>query len=155
MKEEPAGFCFMAGPHEARNSYVMDQLRAFNQARSPAPGAEAPAPPPAVPIEIYVLDSEQTVIGGLIGRTHSIPYWLEISVLWVHEASRGQGLGRQLVQQAEQEAAQRDCRYARLATSDFQAPGFYEKLGYVRYGVLENCPPGVTVHYFQKDLTRS
>ena len=99
------------------------------------------------------LDQEQTVVGGLIGRTHSIPEWLEVSVVWVDEAWRGRGLGRELMMRAEQEARRRSCRYARLATSDFQAPDFYRKLGYALYGTLENCPRGVTVYYFRKDLT--
>jgi len=49
-------------------------------------------------------------------------------------------------------ASQRGCRYARLATSDYQAPEFYPKLGYTRYGALANCPPGETVSYFWKPL---
>lgn len=44
------------------------------------------------------------------------------------------------------------CRYARLATSDYQAPAFYRKLGYQLYGQLENCPAGETVYYFYKEL---
>ena len=56
--------------------------------------------------------------------------------------------------QAEQEARRRGCRYARLATGNYQAPDFYPKLGYVLYGTLENCPAGVTVYYFYKELTR-
>ncbi len=53
---------------------------------------------------------------------------------------------------AEMEAVARGCQYARLATSDYQAPGFYAKLGYAQNGMLENCPPGETVYYFWKRL---
>ena len=71
----------------------------------------------------------------------------------MEEAWRGQGFrGGGFVQQAEQEVMARGCRYARLATSDYQAPGFYEKMGYTVYGKLDNCPPGITNYYFSKAL---
>jgi ribosomal protein S18 acetylase RimI-like enzyme len=44
------------------------------------------------------------------------------------------------------------CRYARLATGNYQAPAFYQKLGYTLYGTLEHCPPGETAFYFWKLL---
>ncbi|HUY77275.1 MAG TPA: GNAT family N-acetyltransferase [Ktedonobacterales bacterium] len=90
--------------------------------------------------------------GGLVGRTHAIAQWLEVSVVWVDEQARGQGMGRWLMAEAEREAIGRGCQFARLATSNFQAPGFYEKLGYALYGRLENCPPGETIFYFWKAL---
>lgn len=56
------------------------------------------------------------------------------------------------MRQAEQAAVAQGCRYARLATSHYQAPGFYAKLGYIQYGYLENCPPGEHLAYFWKPL---
>jgi GNAT superfamily N-acetyltransferase len=56
------------------------------------------------------------------------------------------------MERAEREALRRGCHYARLATGNFQAPVFYQKLGYTLYGTLENCPPGETVFYFWKKL---
>lgn len=53
---------------------------------------------------------------------------------------------------AEQEALRRGCHYARLATSDYQAPEFYPKLGFILYGQLAYCPPGESVTYFWKPL---
>lgn len=134
---------------EQRENYVTDQLVAFNLANSTALPIEQYEP---LPLHIYVLDRAGTILGGLIGRTHSIPMWLEISVIWVDERLRQKGIGRQLMERAEQEARQRGCRYARLATSDYQAPQFYERLGYKLYGTLENCPPGETVYYYWKEL---
>ena len=83
---------------------------------------------------------------------NSIPKWLEISVLWIEESTRGHGVGRRLMEEAEREGRQRGCRYARLVTSNFQAPEFYRKLGYIAYGTLENCPPGETNFYLWKEL---
>ena len=150
---EETRFSFAYDVDQRRNEYVMEQLKAYNMAHTVSLIAGLDELPVAAPLEIYVLDNTGAVVGGLIGRTHSIREWLEISILWVEEALRGQGLGR-LVQQAEQEAMARGCRYARLATSDFQAPGFYEKMGYTVYGKLDNCPPGTTNYYFNKTLVK-
>jgi len=43
---------------------------------------------------------------------------------------------------------------ARLTTFDFQASGFYERLGYVSYGRLDGYPTDHTVHYLRKDLVK-
>ncbi len=38
----------------------------------------------------------------------------------------------------------------RLETWDFQAKGFYEKLGYNMYASIEDCPPGTINYFFKK-----
>lgn len=106
------------------------------------------------PLHIFVFDKDGVMIGGLTGRTNALHTWLEISVIWVKAEWRGQGIGQALMQQAEVEAHKRGCRYARLATSHYQAPGFYEKLGYLLYGKLENCPPGEIGFYYYKCLQK-
>lgn len=132
-----------------REEYLTSQLIAFNQKHSTALPIEQVDP---LPLQISLLDPTGTVLGGLVGRTHTIPQWLEISIIWIDESLRRSGLGRRLMEEAEREARQRGCHYARVTTSDFQAPGFYRKLGYILYGTLENCPPGETVFYFWKKL---
>lgn len=87
------------------------------------------------------------------GRTHAIPEWLEISVLWVDEALRRHGIGRQLMHMAETQARQRERRFAKLSTASYQAPGFYQKLGYRLYGTLEDFPRGDTAYYYWKALS--
>ena len=99
--------------------------------------------------ELYVLarrDGE--LIGGLLGSTHW--NWLFISHLWLAESARRSGVGRQLIEAAEQEAARRGCAHVHCDTFDFQALGFYQKLGFEIFGQLENYPPGHTRYYLQK-----
>lgn len=43
---------------------------------------------------------------------------------------------------AEVEALARGCTQVVLATHSFQAPGFYERLGYVRKYAIEDRPRG-------------
>lgn len=65
-----------------------------------------------------------------------------IDHLWVHASQRGHGLGRVLLQAAEAEAARRGCGQVILSTHTFQAPAFYEKMGYERQAVIPGHPKG-------------
>ncbi len=150
--ENQEQYIFDQSVSEQREDFITNQLIAFNEAHSTAFAAELYEPQP---LHIYVLDRAGNVVAGLVGRTHSLPSWLEVSIIWTDERARRQGLGRQLMERAENEARQHGCRYARAATSNYQAPGFYRKLGYQLYGTLENCPPGETVFYFWKELTEA
>lgn len=80
------------------------------------------------------------VIAGFNGHT-----WggcCELSYVWVHEQYRGRGLGTLLLRAAESEALARGCVRLVLASHDFQAPGFYERLGYERKYAVEGRPSG-------------
>jgi ribosomal protein S18 acetylase RimI-like enzyme len=136
---------------DVHEDYVTAKLVEFNKPYA-SPLWQNP-PHPRAPLQVYVTNADDVVIGGLIGRTHAIPEWLEISVIWVDEAMRGRGIGRKLMQLAETQARQRGCRFARLTTSQYQAPGFYQKLGYILYGTLANVPRGETDYFFWKELT--
>jgi hypothetical protein len=37
-------------------------------------------------------------------------------------------------------------------TYGFQAPGFYERMGYAEFGRLEDFPPGSARHFLWKSL---
>jgi GNAT superfamily N-acetyltransferase len=130
--------------NEAYEEQITNNLVQFNNLHL--------APSMAVPLHIYAFDKTNALVGGLIGKTLEAWNWFEIGVVWVHDAARGQGLGRQLMTQAEAEAHKRGCGYARLSTWDFQARGFYETLGYSLYAQLDDYPPGHTVYSFWKAL---
>ena len=102
------------------------------------------------PLFITLRDEENAIAGGLGART----WWggLEIQYLWVSDACQGGGFGRQLMLRAEKEAIARGCHMAYVDTFDFQAKGFYEKLGYREYGHLGNYAHKHTRYYLAKDL---
>ena len=77
---------------------------------------------------------------------------MEIKTLWVDEFLRKQGWGVQLMQAAEKEAVKRGCNFAYTNTFSWQAPGFYEKIGYILYGKLEGLPEGNNLSYFCKKI---
>ena len=102
------------------------------------------------PLNIYVEDDSGELMAGLVGETFG--NWLEIEYLFVKEDIRGQGIGSQLLQQAESEAKKRNCRFAFVNTYQFQAPAFYQKYGYKEVFTLKDYPYTGQRHYYQKDL---
>lgn len=108
---------------------------------------------PAIPrvLVIPIRNDDERVIGGLWGV--SLFRWLQIEMLFVPEPMRGRGVGSALMAAAETAAKERDCLGINLDTLSFQAGRFYEKLGYSRFGMLDDCPPGYQRLFFQKRLT--
>lgn len=102
------------------------------------------------PLAVLLRDADGQVVGGLWGRTAY--RWLFTELLFVPQSLRGQGLGRSLLAQAEQEASTRGCVGAWLDTFEFQARGFYERLGYAVFGEIGDYPPGFARYYLSKRL---
>lgn len=94
-----------------------------------------------------------STIGGLWGR--SVYDWLYVELLAVPEDLRGQGVGSTLMRQAETIAIERGCVGVWLDTYGFQARGFYEKLGYEVFGVLDDHPRGSQRFFLRKLLASS
>ncbi len=101
------------------------------------------------PLIISIDDSTGTVVGGLWAQTAYD--WLFVQLLFVPDILRGRGLGSELMQRAEEEARRRGCHSAWLDTFQFQARGFYERLGYDCFGELPNYPVGPR-HFMKKSL---
>ena len=92
------------------------------------------------PLAILLKRDDGTLRAGLSG--HSWGGCCSIKLLWVADGERGSGLGRRLMAAAEAEAARRGCRQILLSTHSFQAPGFYEKLGYHCLARIPDDPRG-------------
>jgi GNAT superfamily N-acetyltransferase len=101
-------------------------------------------------LTILLRDANNQLAGGLLGGTYW--RWLHIDILWLRQDLRQQGYGSRLLQTAEQEAIQRDCRHAHLETHEFQALPFYQKHGYVVFGELADLPPGHVKYFLKKDF---
>jgi GNAT superfamily N-acetyltransferase len=104
-------------------------------------------------LALTVRDDADQIAAGIYGWTWA--GWLEIRYLWVREDRRGQGLGRELLRAAEQEAIARGSRYALLDSYSFQAPGFYQKFGYQVFGKLTDFPGPHQRYYLWKQLIGS
>jgi GNAT superfamily N-acetyltransferase len=104
-------------------------------------------------LAVVVRDKSGAVVGGLWGATGY--GWLFTQYLVVPDTMRGQGIGTQIMQLAEQEAADRGCHSAWLDTLEFQARAFYERIGYVCFSELPNCPTGFSRFFMRKALVPS
>jgi GNAT superfamily N-acetyltransferase len=121
---------------------LVEPLRAFNQSQA--------GPSNYRPLVIALRDESGSVRGGVWGYT---AYgWLFVQFLVVPEQARGTGIGRRLMALAESEAVARGCRDAWLDTHEFQANGFYERLGYISFGELPNYPAPFSRFFFRKQI---
>lgn len=91
-------------------------------------------------VKLMARNDEGKIVGGIIGYLGWC--WLYISALWVDEEYRGRDIGQRLVIAAEEEAKASGIDKGFLGTTDFQAKGFYEKLGYEVLCVTRDLPPG-------------
>ncbi len=105
------------------------------------------------PLVITVRDSSNAIIGGLWGNTGF--QWFFTQLLVVPESLRGHGVGTELMKRAEMEAANRGCHSAWLDTFEFQARGFYERIGYECFAQLPEYPSGFSRYFMKKSLVAS
>jgi ribosomal protein S18 acetylase RimI-like enzyme len=118
---------------EATLGVVLGTLRAFNRAASPAYFALRDLPSNAPrPLHVIAYAADGSIVGGLMATTCLA--WLDIDIMSVREGGRRRGVGRRLMRAAEAEAVARGCRYASVDTMEYQAPGFYTRLGYTIVG---------------------
>jgi GNAT superfamily N-acetyltransferase len=128
-------------PAKADVEVLPNGLEAFNERRWPQH-------PRWLPLAVFVRNKGE-VVAGLAGETYC--GWLFIKYLWVSEALRDRGVGRELMARAEARARDRGCHSAWVDTFSFQAPGFYQKLGYEEFGRLD-YPPDHSRHFLRKRL---
>jgi GNAT superfamily N-acetyltransferase len=130
-----------APDEDARNA-IVGPLIEFN--------ASAAGPNNHRPIAIFVRNSEENIVGGLLGHTGY--GWLFTQMLVVPASLRRRGVGTEIMQHAEKEAVTRRCHSAWLDTFEFQARGFYERLGYKCFGELPNYPGDNSRFFMKKSL---
>lgn len=119
------------------------QLLAFNRKASGNSFDE-------LPLQLASHDQNGALRGGLLGDICA--GWLAIHVLWVDPELRGQGLGSQLLLEAERQAKAAGVHSVVLDTFDWQAEGFYLRHGYEVFGRLPDFPPGHERIYLRKTL---
>ena len=99
-------------------------------------------------VSTFLKSQSGAIVGGVLGE---IKWgWLSIEGLWIDESFRSDGWGSKLLATLEQYAISKSIINFRLETTDFQALGFYTKLGYKIYGELSDMPPGYKSYFLQK-----
>ncbi len=103
-----------------------------------------------IPLGVYYEDETGKKLAGLTGNLFG--NWLCINYLFVSENLRNQGIGSKIIITAENEARNRGCKYVFVDTFSFQAPAFYEKMGYRCVFSLTNYPYTEERHYYIKEV---
>ncbi len=106
-------------------------------------------------LTIVARDGDQKIIGGLLVGLQPGWKWMRLDWLWVDESHRRTGIGRRLIDVAEREGQKQGCLHVAVDTFEFQALGFYEKLGYSVYAVQEDYPVGHRKFLMRKTLPKA
>lgn len=125
---------------------IVDQkLFAFNKLCVPSTQK-----PEVIDINFTIKNGDE-VIAGICSEVYT---WkiLYISVFFVEETYRNQGLGTILLNKIEEKAKQLGVTLIHLDTFDFQAKDFYLNHGYEVFGILDDCPQGHKRYYMRKIL---
>jgi GNAT superfamily N-acetyltransferase len=98
----------------------------------------------------FVAYLQDEFAGGVIVTN----FWgaLHIKTLFVEEAYRSQGVGKLLIQKALSFAKEHRCKVAFVETMSFQAPQFYEKLGFTLEFTRTGYEHNVAFHYLKISL---
>jgi len=91
-----------------------------------------------------IRDQNRNIIAGISGWIWAMVS--EITLLWVKEEHRKNGLGKMLLKAAEDEIIKKGCTTILLRSYSFQAPFFYQKNGYKAEYILDDFPNGYK-HY--------
>ncbi len=97
-----------------------------------------------------VKDDSGEIIAGIAGWT-----WAgacEITLLWVHENLRNRGIGKRLLEAAEEEARSKKCSAILVRSYSFQAPQFYERHGFHPEHIMDNFPQGFQYYILTKKI---
>ena len=128
--------------------YIDDKIVEYNLSKVPA---ECEGNRVAKWFGKKITDTEGKIIAGCVAA-RTVWSTAEVSILWVDEAYRKQGLGSQVLCAVEKEAKENGCTIIVLDTFDWQAKGFYEKNGYSVFGELKDCPKGHSRYCMSKSF---
>lgn len=119
---------------------ILERLKAFNVATFGQSDRRD--------LAIELRDDNGTITGGLVGYTGR--GWLYVSMLYVPESLRTQGLGTRMLAMAEDEARRRGCIGAYIDTMNPAALALYSRLGYATVGKLDALEGGHVITWLAK-----
>jgi ribosomal protein S18 acetylase RimI-like enzyme len=88
----------------------------------------------------FLRDDSGAAVGGVFGWTWGATCYVRF--LYIPAELRQRGHGTRLMRAVEAEARARGCGQIALETHDFQAPAFYQRLGFEVTGSIDQYPIG-------------
>ena len=104
---------------------------------------------PNVPFGFFLKDEKGHTVGGLNGFCYYGCLYMD--QLYIEEQYRGQGWGTKLVQAAEDFGHAQNCKIFHVTTMDWEARGFYEKLGYKLMISFVGYENNAVMHFLRKE----
>lgn len=105
---------------------------------------------PGIAVRLALKDQAGQVVVGLDAFATIRNMVLE--AIWIDERFRGRGHGRRLLLEAERIAKEAGCSAVSTHCLSFQSPGFFHRLGYTTYGVVDVAVDGHTEDLLIKRL---
>lgn len=99
---------------------------------------------------VFEIRKGQNVIGCVVVQL----FWgqLHIKYLFIEEPYRGKGYARELMEYAFEFGKSKGCSFAFVETMSFQAPEFYQNLGFKIELVRHGYERGTSYYYLKRDL---
>jgi len=130
-------------PEPEAAQIVEDGLNAFNDAYV---GYADRAP-----LTVMARDADTgAILGGIVA--HTSLGLLFVDLVYLPDVLRGHDLGSRMMAMVEEEARRRGCRSGVVYTISFQAPGFYQRLGWEVFGEVPCDPPGTSRVFLRKQF---
>lgn len=102
------------------------------------------------PFGFFVKDESNNIKGGCAG--YIFYGCLYVDILWVDQTLRNQQYGTQLMKEAEKLAKNEHCNFITVNTFDFEALGFYQKLGFVIEFERQGFDKNSIMYFLRKNL---
>ncbi|WP_454780773.1 GNAT family N-acetyltransferase [Legionella sp. WA2022007384] len=128
--------------NEAISKIINENLKKFNESIIGKYEAK--------PFIIYAQNDSSEILGGIKGDVFGS--LCRVFTVWIHEQYRRKGVGRSLFATLDTFAKTNNCTMIQLDTAEFQAKGFYEKLGYQVIATLPDNFIGYTSYILRKKL---
>lgn len=140
----PGGILMTAKHRKKDRNYVCKSLLAHN-----IENTAGLLKKPGVDINLYLKDRNK-VIGAILCDTFNLCMYID--VLWLEEAFRGKGYGKEMIGYAEAIARENGCVFAHTCTFSYQSPEFYKACGYEVFAELRDYPDGIVQYFLKKKL---
>jgi len=101
---------------------------------------------------IIIKNKSDNIIGALSAYTFCAEAYVDD--LWVSKKHRSKGLGRKLLMELKNRFKDKGFNNINLVTSEFQAPEFYKKFGFVEELLRTGHSHGTSFHYMKLDLKK-
>ncbi|MBN1135838.1 MAG: GNAT family N-acetyltransferase [Anaerolineae bacterium] len=145
MAADTIRLTFSDSPTEEEARFVHDRLEQYNRAQTHGEYDQ-----PGIEIGLVLRGSDGSVVGGVTASTMLRVMHLE--ALWVAKEYRNLGHASRLVLRAERIGLEKGCIASQTQSFSFQAPGFYQKIGYTVLGIYDGYPDGITEYTLMKRL---